>query len=164
MTVQAYPELQLSLQWGNPQSMTTLRQALPRHAVSRALRHALKATAQSGKRPKAAELTVRVVDALEGRELNLQYRGKNYATNVLTFDYAAYPVLVADIVLCAPVLEQEAQEQGKQLRAHGVHLLVHAALHALGYDHEHSQLEAARMEALEIDILQGLGQPNPYEV
>jgi probable rRNA maturation factor len=110
----------------------------------------------------AAEITVRVVDSEEGRALNLQYRAKDYATNVLTFDYAISPVLCADLVLCAPVLAREAEEQGKDLRAHWVHLLVHGTLHAMGHDHEHSQKDAAKMEALEVLILQGLGIGNPY--
>jgi probable rRNA maturation factor len=104
-----------------------------------------------------------VVDSDEGRALNQQYRGKDYATNVLTFNYALFPVLLADLVLCAPVLVREALEQGKDLRAHDVHMLVHGTLHAMGYDHEHSQQDAQRMEALEVQILQGLELPNPYE-
>jgi probable rRNA maturation factor len=151
--------------------MASLRTAMPRHVVARAVRHALSGglanLIEQGmpakKRPIAAELTVRVVDSVEGRALNLQYRARDYATNVLTFDYAFAPVLLADIVLCAPVLEDEASEQGKDLRAHGVHLLVHGTLHALGFDHEHSQQDAATMEALESQILQGLGIDNPYK-
>ena len=83
-----------------------------------------------------AQIAVRIVGTDEGRPLNLQYRGKDYATNVLTFDYAREPVVSADLVLCAPVVEREAQEQGKTLAAHYAHLLVHGALHAQGYDHE----------------------------
>jgi probable rRNA maturation factor len=160
----AYPELTLSLQWANPMH----RDLLPRHAVARAIRHALKQGLLEGSQLKkglqAAEITIRVVDTEEARELNQQYRAKDYATNVLTFDYAKQPVLCADIVLCAPVLAAEAIAQNKDLRAHYVHMLVHGTLHAMGYDHERSSSEAKRMEGLEIVILQGLGQPNPYEV
>jgi probable rRNA maturation factor len=163
MNSQAYPELSLSLQWANPSH----RHLVPRHAVSRAIKHALKQGLIEGSQIQtgleAAEITIRVVDPEEARALNHQYRAKDYATNVLTFDYAKAPVLCADIVLCAPVLAAEALEQRKDLRAHYVHMLVHGTLHAMGYDHERSALEAKRMEGLEIRILQGLGQGNPYE-
>jgi probable rRNA maturation factor len=165
MTAQAYPELTLSLQWANPRkdkAFAAHRLALPRHVASRAIKHAVAKGRPAGVRVEAAEITVRVVDTEEGRALNLQYRAKDYATNVLTFDYAISPVLCADLVLCAPVLAREAEEQGKDLRAHWVHLLVHGTLHAMGYDHEHSQKDAAKMEALEVLILQGLGIGNPY--
>jgi len=109
-----------------------------------------------------AEIAVRVVGAEEGRALNRQYRGKDYATNVLTFDYAREPVVSADLVLCAPVVEREAKEQGKTLEAHYAHLLVHGALHAQGYDHEAGEREAMEMEAAEILLLGVLGYPNPY--
>lgn len=111
----------------------------------------------------AAEITIRVVDTEEAQALNQQYRAKNYATNVLTFDYAKQPVLCADMVLCAPVLEAEALAQNKDLRAHYLHMLVHGTLHAMGYDHERSASEAKRMEGLETLILEGLGVANPYE-
>ena len=110
-----------------------------------------------------AELTVRFVDEDEGRTLNRTYRGKDYATNVLTFAYAESeddPVS-GDIVLCCPVVEREAAEQDKPLEAHYAHLVVHGALHAQGYDHEDAA-EADEMEALEIEILATLGYPNPY--
>jgi probable rRNA maturation factor len=170
MNPQAYPELILSLQWANPRkdvAFAAQRLALPRHLVVKAIKHTLAhplANARAAKTPlQAAEITVRVVDSDEGRALNLQYRARDYATNVLTFDYALSPVLLADLVLCAPVVAREAAEQAKDLRAHWVHLLVHGTLHAMGYDHEHSQKDAARMEALEVLILQGLGYDNPYE-
>ena len=169
MNRQAYPELTLSLQWANPRkdvAFAVHRAALPRHLAAKAIKHALKhglAALPSKTGLQAAEITVRVVDAEEGRALNQQYRAKDYATNVLTIDYALAPVLLADLVLCAPVLARESDEQGKDLRAHWVHLLVHGTLHAMGYDHEHSQQEAQRMEALEVLILQGLGYANPYE-
>jgi len=146
-------QLQLSLQFGDIPHATRHRAALPRHAVIRAIRHALDAN---------AEITVRIVGEEEGRALNLAYRQKDYATNVLTFDYAQEPVVMADLVLCAPVVAREAKEQGKTLAAHYAHLLVHGALHAQGWDHETSDADAQEMEAYEIEILAGLGIKNPY--
>jgi len=109
-----------------------------------------------------AEITVRIVGEEEGRALNKSYRKKDYATNVLTFDYAQEPVVMADLVLCAPVVAREAKEQGKTLAAHYAHLLVHGTLHAQGWDHETSVADAEEMEAYEIAILAGLGLKNPY--
>jgi probable rRNA maturation factor len=108
------------------------------------------------------EIAVRIVGEAEGRDLNRQYRGKDYATNVLTFDYTREPVVSADLVLCGPVLEREAQAQRKPLEAHYAHLLVHGTLHAQGYDHETGERDALEMEALEILLLGALGFPNPY--
>lgn len=105
---------------------------------------------------------MRVVGADEGRVLNHQYRGKDYATNVLTFAYSTEPTVCADLILCAPVLQREAAEQGKDLQAHYAHMLVHGALHALGYDHERDEAEAEEMEAEEIKTLARLGFANPY--
>ena len=149
----ALPSLSLSLQFGALADAASHRAALPRHAVARAIRHALQAD---------AEITVRIVDAEEGRALNRDYRKKDYATNVLTFDYAQAPVVVADLVLCAPVVEREAREQGKSLQAHYAHLLVHGTLHAQGWDHETSEQDAREMEAYETDILRELGFDDPY--
>ncbi len=149
----ALKQLQLSLQFGDIPYATRHRAALPRHAVIRAIRHALDAD---------AEITVRIVGEEEGRALNLAYRQKDYATNVLTFDYAQEPVVMADLVLCAPVVAREAKEQGKTLAAHYAHLLVHGALHAQGWDHETSDSDAEEMEAREVEILAGLGLKNPY--
>ena len=114
-----------------------------------------------------AELTIRFVDADEGRALNRSYRGKDYATNVLTFAYnegedvAEDDPTRADLILCTEVLEREAREQKKTLEAHTAHLVVHGVLHAQGYDHEDDG-EAAEMEGLEIEILEQLGFANPY--
>jgi probable rRNA maturation factor len=146
-------DLSLSLQFGDIPHVARHRAALPRHKVIRAIRHALDAD---------AEMTVRIVGEDEGRELNQSYRGKDYATNVLTFDYATEPMVMADLVLCAPVVALEAKEQGKTLAAHYAHLLVHGALHAQGWDHETSEADADEMEAREIEILAGLGLKNPY--
>lgn len=109
------------------------------------------------------ELTLRLVDDNEGRSLNQTWRERDYATNVLTFEYGIDPDGMAggDIVLCVPVLEREAAEQGKPLLAHAAHLTVHGVLHALGYDHLEEE-EAEDMEALETRILASLGIPDPY--
>ena len=149
----ALAKLQLSLQFGDIPDAARHRAALPRHLVTRCIRHALDAD---------AEITVRIVNAEEGRALNSSYRGKDYATNVLTFDYAQSPVVMADLVLCAPVVAQEAKQQGKTLLAHYAHLLVHGTLHAQGWDHETSLKDAHAMEAHEITVLSGLGFDNPY--
>lgn len=147
------PDLSLTLQFGKFPGAAAHRALLPRATVARWMRHALQ-------RP--AEMTVRVVGEAEGRALNAQYRRKDYATNVLTFDYAREPVVMADLVLCGPVLEREAREQGKALRDHYAHLLVHGTLHAQGWDHERGEADALAMEALEGLLLGSLGFPNPY--
>lgn len=144
----ARPELTLSLQFADARH----RALLPRHFVARCLRAALE-------RP--AQLSVRIVGADEGRTLNREYRRKDYATNVLTFDYAHEPVVVADLVLCAPVLEAEAAAAGRPLRDHYAHLLVHGALHAQGWDHQRAAA-ARRMEARETALLAALGVADPY--
>ncbi len=149
----ALKQLQLSLQFGDIPYAARHRAALPRHFVTRCIRHALALD---------AEITVRIVGEDEGRELNKGYRHKDYATNVLTFDYAQEPMVMADLVLCAPVVAREAKEQGKTLAAHYAHLLVHGALHAQGWDHETSKADAEEMEAYEVEILAGLGVKNPY--
>jgi len=144
----ALPPLTLSLQFADPRH----RHALPRHKVARWIRAALH---------HPAEITVRIVDAGEGRALNREYRGKDYATNVLTFGYAHEPVVSADLVLCAPVVAEEAERQRVPLEAHYAHLLVHGTLHAQGYDHERDD-EARAMEARESEIVQRLGFADPY--
>ena len=117
--------LQLSLQFAKFADAATHRAALPRHQVARWIRHALDSD---------AEITVRIVDAEEGRALNRDYRHKDYATNVLTFDYAQEPQVMADLVLCAPVVAEEARKLGLSLADHYAHLLVHASLHAQGWE------------------------------
>ena len=150
----AMPQLTLSLQFGSLKDAARHRAALPRHTVTRCIRHALDAD---------AEITVRIVDAEEGQALNRDFRGKDYATNVLTFDYAHEPVVVADLVVCAPVVEAEAREQGLALDAHYAHLLVHGTLHAQGHEHDGvPEAEAAAMEARETAILASLGVADPY--
>ena len=115
-----------------------------------------------------AELSIRFVDLDEGQALNRQYRGKDYATNVLTFAYNEGEELgeddptQADIVLCTDVLLREAEEQGKTVEEHAAHLVVHGVLHAQGYDHEHDE-EAEEMEQFERDIMEVLGYPDPYD-
>jgi probable rRNA maturation factor len=147
------PELTLSLQFAPLADPAPHREALPRHKVARWIRHAL---ARDG------EITVRVVDRDEGQTLNRDYRKKDYATNVLTFDYTQEPMVTADLVLCAPVVAAEAHEQQKTLEAHYAHLIVHGVLHAQGWDHETSQADAQAMEAREVTILAGLGFGSPY--
>ena len=105
---------------------------------------------------------MRIVDAEEGQQLNREFRGKDYATNVLTFDYAQSPVVMADLVLCAPVVAREAKENRKTLADHYAHLLVHGTLHAQGWDHETSEADADEMEAYEIEILAEMGIRSPY--
>jgi probable rRNA maturation factor len=147
------PTLKLSLQFGAIEQAARHRAALPRHTVIRTLRHALECN---------AEITVRIVGEAEGRSLNRSYRGKDYATNILTFGYAGPPHLAADLLLCAPVVAREAREQGKTLARHYAHLLVHGTLHAQGWDHEQDEQQAQAMEAREVDILRHLGWPAPY--
>ena len=149
----ALAQLQLSLQFADIPYAARHRAALPRHAVTRCIRHALL---------NDAEITVRVIGLDEGRALNHSYRKKDYATNVLTFDYMQSPVVMADLVLCAPVVAKEAREQGKTLQAHYAHLLVHGTLHAQGWDHETSESDAEAMEAHEIEIMHRLRFKNPY--
>ncbi len=108
-----------------------------------------------------SEITLRIVDEAEGRELNNAYRQKDYATNVLTFPLAEEPFIIADIVICAHEVAKEAKEQGKTLEAHFAHLTVHGVLHAHGYDHEISE-QAELMESIETQILTKLGYSDPY--
>jgi probable rRNA maturation factor len=145
-------DLSLSLQFGAIKYAQRHRAALPRHKVTRWIRHALSTD---------AEITVRIVDAEEGQTLNRDYRQKDYATNVLTFDYTQEPLVTADLVLCAPVVAKEAKEQGKTLQEHYAHLIVHGTLHAQGWDHELDE-DAQVMELRETEIMARLGFDNPY--
>ena len=147
--------LALSLQFGHVADAKRHRAALPRHHVLRWIRHSL---------AEPAEITVRIVDEAEARSLNQRYRQKDYATNVLTFNYSLKPQVVADLVLCAPVVLQESKRLNTDLAAHYAHLVVHGSLHAQGWDHETSEADALAMEAHEAKILAGLGFKNPYAV
>lgn len=110
----------------------------------------------------AGAITIRFVDRAEGQSLNAAWRGKDYATNVLSFPYETRPVLMGDLVLCWPVVLEEAVAQGKTVEAHTAHLVVHGILHLCGFDHEQGEAQAAEMEALEQQIMAGLGYPDPY--
>ena len=149
----ALNQLSLSLQFGRFDDAAAHRAVLPRHKVARWIRHALATD---------AEITVRIVGADEGRDLNREYRKKDYATNVLTFDYTQEPLVTADLVLCAPVIEREAGEQNKSLEEHYAHMLVHGTLHAQGWDHETSEADADEMEAYETAIMKEMGFTDPY--
>jgi len=107
------------------------------------------------------QMALRIVNEAEGRELNKGYRGKDYATNVLTFVYDDSTPVYGDVVICAPVVAREAKEQGKDLLAHYAHLTIHAALHLQGYDHEKKR-EAEKMEARETALMLKLRYPAPY--
>lgn len=126
----------------------------------------VEAALRGAKRRKATELSIRIVDTKEGRTLNREYRGKDYATNVLSFPVELPPgitlPLIGDLAICAPVVAREAKEQGKHPRDHWAHMTVHGVLHLLGYDHI-DDAEAEAMEALETRILAGLGIADPYE-
>jgi probable rRNA maturation factor len=154
-----YPEFTLAVQYA------VEAPALPRWRLRRWVGRAL-AFALAPPEPRAGSpvaLTLRIVDAEEGRALNAAWRGRDYATNVLTFEYGADPsgLIMGDIVLCLPVLEREAAEQGKALTDHAAHLVTHGVLHALGHDHIEAD-EAERMEALETRILAAQGIADPY--
>lgn len=144
--------------------------ALPRKGVPAAVSFRKWVAAALEGRIREADLAIRIVGAREGRSLNQHYRGKDYATNVLSFP-AELPEglpkgvklpLLGDLVLCAPVVAREAKEQDKDVRAHYAHLTVHGCLHLLGWDHEEPR-EAEAMEGLERVILAGLGLPDPYQ-
>jgi probable rRNA maturation factor len=147
-------KLTLSVQYPDPR----LQDSITRPLVRKWIKAALFAP---------AELTIRFVDAEEGRALNRDYRAKDYATNVLTFAYnegeevAEDEPTRADIILCTDVLEKEAAEQSKTVAEHAAHLIVHGVLHAQGYDHIDDD-DATEMESLETEILTALGYPDPY--
>ncbi|MBL8307809.1 MAG: rRNA maturation RNase YbeY [Rubrivivax sp.] len=144
----ARPALQLSLQFAD----ATHREHLPRHRVARWIRAALDVP---------GHIAVRIVGEEEGRALNRDYRGKDHATNVLTFDYAHEPEVEADLVICAPVVAKEAKAQRIAIEAHYAHMVVHGTLHAQGFDHE-AEDEAAAMEARESALMLALGFADPY--
>lgn len=148
------PHLALTLQFPAAKAYPNHKALLTRARVAAWVKAALLAD---------AALTLRFVDASEGRMLNRTYRGKDYATNVLTFAYTetADDPVSGDIVVCCPVIEREAAEQDKPLDAHYAHMIVHGTLHAQGYDHEVED-EAREMEALETEMLAALGFPDPY--
>jgi probable rRNA maturation factor len=149
-------DVQVRLQWS--ESLTQRQRDGLRGVLTSARLKRWVSTALEG----GGEITVRVVGAAEGRTLNREFRGKDYATNVLTFAYSQQPLTMADLVLCAPVVAREAREQRKPLAEHVAHLVVHGTLHAQGYDHEEDEDAANEMEALEVLLLGSLGMPNPY--
>ena len=148
--------VQVRLQWSD--NLTQRQRDALRGVLTAARLKRWVATALAG----AGEITVRIVGTAEGRALNREFRGKDYATNVLTFAYTHTPLTMADLVLCAPVVEREAREQRKPLAEHYAHLVVHGTLHAQGYDHEEDEDEANEMESLEVLLMGSLGLPNPY--
>ena len=151
-------DLQFSPDLGAGSELAALKSLLSKARVQRWAAHALAFAHE------ADQITIRIVGEAEGRALNRSYRGKakNYATNVLTFEYSSQPFVAADIVLCAPVIAREALEQNKTLEAHWAHLIIHGILHAQGYDHETNERDAHVMEALEVLLVQSLGYANPY--
>lgn len=143
----ARPGLELSVQYA------TRARAVPTRAeLGKWIRAALQAEAR---------VTVRLVGLAEARDLNRTYRGRDYATNVLTFVMRGEPPCEGDFALCAPVVSREARAQGKTVKAHYAHLAVHATLHLQGYSHEREK-DAIEMEQLETRILKRLGYPDPY--
>lgn len=150
-----------------------VQRALPREdAVHAPLAKQIRQWAAAAMRTSRAEVAVRLVGEREGRQLNRDYRGKDYATNILTFVYdegEALPglpggeALQGDLVVCVPVVVREAAEQGKQLEAHFAHLIVHGMLHLQGFDHD-DDAEAQQMENAECEVLATLGYPDPYRV
>jgi len=158
MTSPAVPRVALSLQFGKDLGSLEHRRILSRYFVSKSLEVCFTHCKRLG------SLTVRVVGEEEGRALNSSYRQRDYATNVLTFSYAHEPLTEADLVFCAPVILKESKALEIPLKDHYRHLLVHGALHALGYDHEVSKKDAREMERLEIEILAKFEVPNPYEL
>lgn len=157
------PSLALSVQYGTaaPELPRWKLRRWAQRAVDYAAAHEVETAGAA--RFTRVELTLRLVDEEEGRSLNRDYRGRDYATNVLTFEYGVDPAGSAggDLVLCVPVLHREAEEQGKPLLNHAAHLVVHGVLHALGHDHL-DDAEAQRMESLETRILASLRIPDPY--
>jgi probable rRNA maturation factor len=143
---------------------TASRKGVPAPA---SFRRWVEAALKGARRRKATEVAIRIVDAEEGQALNLQYRGRDYATNVLSFEADLPPgidlPLIGDLVICAPVVAREAAEQAKKPNDHWAHLTIHGTLHLLGFDHI-EDAEAEEMEALETRVLAGLGIADPYVV
>jgi probable rRNA maturation factor len=158
MTTDAPAALSLSVQYA------VAAPGLPRWRLRRWIARALDAARDDGQAAfQGAQISLRVVGQAEGRQLNHAFRGRDYATNVLTFEYGVGPDDVArgDIVLCLPVLRREAREQRKTALDHAAHLTIHGTLHALGYDHIKAR-DAKRMESLETRVLAGMGIADPY--
>ena len=148
------PKLKIDLQYAS----TAIESALGKIASPNLIKKWVKSAT-----PLGGLITLRFVNAAEGKKLNLAFRQKDYATNVLTFPYElSKNELIADIIFCLPVLQKEAKEQDKLLKAHLAHLIVHGCLHAQGFDHETAK-DAQRMETLEIQTLQKMGFANPYQ-
>ena len=148
------PKLKIDLQYASTAIESTLSKIASPALIKKWVKSAT---------PLGGVMTLRFVNATEGKKLNLAFRQKDYATNVLTFPYElSKNELVADIIFCLPVLQKEAKEQDKLLKAHLAHLIVHGCLHAQGYDHEAAK-DAKKMEALEIQTLQKIGFTNPYQ-
>ncbi len=149
------PKLVIDIQCASP----AIKAALEKVASPTLIKKWVKASTNGG-----GLLTLRFVNAAEGKKLNNGFRKKDYATNVLTFSYElSKKHLAADIIFCLPVIQKEAKEQEKVLKAHLAHLIVHGCLHAQGYDHEHGK-DAKKMEALEVSLLKKLGFSDPYLV
>ncbi|BDT77911.1 endoribonuclease YbeY [Polynucleobacter yangtzensis] len=148
------PKLKIDLQYASTAIESTLSKIASPALIKKWVKSAT---------PLGGVMTLRFVNATEGKKLNLAFRQKDYATNVLTFPYElSKNELVADIIFCLPVLQKEAKEQDKLLKAHMAHLVVHGCLHAQGYDHEAAK-DAKKMETLEIQTLQKMGFANPYQ-
>ena len=145
--------LKIDLQYASPSIEAALNTAASATLIKKWVRSAIHC---------GGLLTLRFVNASEGKNLNLAFRKKDYATNVLTFPYEhSKDILLADIVFCLPVMQKEAKEQTKPLKTHLAHLVIHGCLHAQAYDHE-NQKDAEKMEALEVKILNKIGFTNPY--
>ena len=148
------PKLKIDLQYASTAIESTLSKIASPALIKKWVKSAT---------PLGGFITLRFVNAAEGKKLNLAFRQKDYATNVLTFPYElSKNELVADVIFCLPVLQKEAKEQDKLLKAHLAHLVVHGCLHAQGYDHEAAK-DAKKMETLEIQTLQKMGFANPYQ-
>jgi probable rRNA maturation factor len=153
MLIPSKSELLIELQYASP----AIEAALAAQASANLIKKWVKAAC-----PLNGQLTLRFVNAAEGKKLNFAFRKKDYATNVLTFPYElSKNSLSADIIFCLPVIQKEVKEQNKSLKDHLAHLIVHGCLHAQAYDHKIKK-DAEKMEALEIKILHQLGFTNPY--